>query len=252
MPDIKQKLNDLYRKEAGRLIAVLTRIFGPHNFEMAEDVVQDAFTKAFTHWENSGWPENPGGWLMMTARNQAIDVIRRERRRLEFSEDLSQRLTSEWSLSATINEEFQEGKIKDDQLRMIFMCCSSEITPDNRLPIVLRTLCGFSIPAIAKALLIGESTINKRLMRTRKKMAGLTFEFPNPDRMPHSMDTVHTAIYLLFNEGYHSSSDQTVQREFCQEAMRLVALLLVEHIANADTYALSAFSQASFFFPALA
>ncbi|MGK0180040.1 MAG: RNA polymerase sigma factor (sigma-70 family) [Nitrospinales bacterium] len=235
-----QKLNDLYREESGRMIAVLTRIFGTHNLEMAEDVVQEAFSKAFTHWQANEWPDNPAAWLMTTAKNQAIDIIRRERRLSEFSKDLNFRLSSEWSLAVTIDEEFQEGKIKDDQLRMIFMCCSSEITPDNRLPIILRTLCGFNNPAIAKALLIGESTINKRLMRTRKKMAGLTFEFPNTDRMPHSMDTVHTSIYLLFNEGYHSSSDQTVQREFCQEAMRLVALLLVDHIANADTYALSA------------
>jgi len=239
MPDIKKRLNALYRTEAGRLIAVLTRIFGTHNFEMVEDVVQEAFSKAFVHWQNSGWPENPAGWLQTTARNQAIDVIRRERRKSEFSEDLKFLLSSEWSLTATIDEEFQEGKIKDDQLRMIFMCCSSEVTPDNRLPIILRTLCGFSIPAIAKALLIGESTINKRLMRTRKKMAASALEFPKPDRLPHSMDTVHTAIYLLFNEGYHSSSDQTIRREFCEEAMRLVDLLLVDHIANADTYSLS-------------
>ncbi len=239
MPDIKNRLNALYRTEAGRLLAVLTRIFGTQNFELVEDVVQEAFSKAFVHWQNNGWPENPSGWLLTTARNQAIDVIRRERRKSEFSEDLKFLLSSEWSLTATIDEEFQEEKIKDDQLRMIFMCCSAEVTPANRLPIILRTLCGFSIPAIAKALLIGESTINKRLMRTRKKMATLAFGFPEPDRLPHSMDTVHTAIYLLFNEGYHSSSDQTIRREFCEEAMRLVDLLLVDQIANRDTYALS-------------
>ena len=239
MPDIKNRLNALYRTEAGRLLAVLTRIFGTQNFELVEDVVQEAFSKAFVHWQNNGWPENPSGWLLTTARNQAIDVIRRERRKSEFSEDLKFLLSSEWSLTATIDEEFQEEKIKDDQLRMIFMCCSAEVTPANRLPIILRTLCGFSIPAIAKALLIGESTINKRLMRTRKKMATLAFGFPEPDRLPHSMDTVHTAIYLLFNEGYHSSSDQTIRREFCEEAMRLVDLLLVDQIANTDTYALS-------------
>ncbi|MGV7221713.1 MAG: RNA polymerase sigma factor [Nitrospinales bacterium] len=239
MSDLNQKLDDLYRKESSRLIAVLTRIFGVHNIEMAEDVVQSAFTKAFVHWDKNGWPENPAGWLLTAARNQAIDVIRKERRSIEFSKDLTHRLESEWSLGATIDEEFQEGKIKDDQLRMIFMCCSSEITPDNRLPIILRTLCGFSIPAIAKALLISEATINKRLMRTRKKMAELKFEFPKPDVLPHSLDTVHTAIYLLFNEGYHSSSDQTTRREFCHEAMRLVDLLLVKDIANGDTFALA-------------
>ncbi len=239
MDDPNQKLNELYRKESSRLIAVLTRIFGPHNFEMAEDVVQEAFTKAFTYWQTNGWPANPAAWLLTTAKNQAIDVIRRERRSREFSKDLTHRLASEWSLGSTVEKEFQEGKIKDDQLRMIFMCCSPEMTPDNRLPIILRTLCGFSIPAIAKALLIGESTVNKRLMRTRKKLAGSTFEFPKPDLLPHSMDTVHTAIYLLFNEGYHSSSEQTVRQEFCQEAMRLVGLLLEEPFANADTHALS-------------
>lgn len=239
MFDSSKKLNELYRQESSRLVAVLTRVFGPHNFEMAEDVVQEAFAKAFTHWETHGWPENPAGWLMTTAKNQAIDVIRRERRSREFSRDLTHRLTSEWSLPATVDEEFQEGNIKDDQLRMIFMCCSPEITPENRLPIILRTLCGFNIPAIAKALLVSEATINKRLMRTRKKMAGMMFEFPPPHQLPHSMDTVHTAIYLLFNEGYHSSSDQTLRQEFCQEAMRLIALLMVDPIANSDTYALS-------------
>ncbi len=240
MNSLEDTLSQLHRTETGRLISVLTRIFGPHNHELAEDVVQEAFSKAFRSWQESGIPDNPSAWLLTAARNRAIDVIRRERRAKTFSDDLTKLLDSEWSMTATVDEQFTEGNIRDDQLRMIFMCCAPEIAEENRLPIILRTLCGLSIPAIAKALLQEESTINKRLYRTRQRMAGLSFEFPDEERLPPALQTVHHVIYLLFNEGYHSSTDAAISEDFCREALRLCDLLEEGGVADADTFGLGA------------
>ena len=122
-------IESVFRREAGRLVSVLTRVLGPQNLELAEDVVQEAFIAAMRDWTAHGVPDNPPAWLLTTARRRAIDVIRRERTRRTFAADLAKFLDSEWTLALTVDEAFAENWIRDDQLRMIFMCCHPSLTP---------------------------------------------------------------------------------------------------------------------------
>lgn len=232
-------LDALFRRESGRLISVLTRVLGPANLELAEDVLQESFVAALGDWERHGVPGNPSAWLFTAARNRAIDAIRRERTRRTFAADLAVYLDGEWTLAQTVDEAFGEHWIKDDQLRMIFMCCRPALPVENRLTLILKTLCGLSVPAIARALLTTESTINKRLYRTRQALRDVAFELPPEAERPAALDTVHTALYLLFNEGYLSSGDKPILRELCRDAMLLARLLVDESsFANSQTVAL--------------
>ena len=232
----------LYKTESAKILAVLTRIFGSHNLEMAEDVLQDAFAKALTQWQDGKLPDKPAAWIIRTAKNQAIDRIRANKTKLKFADDLALHLQSEWSLAYTVDQEFHGPNIKDDQLRMIFMCCHESISPENRIPFILKSLCGFSVPAISRALLVPEASINKRLFRTRKKLKNIHFRFPAPDKLLQAMDSVHTILYLLFNEGFHSSSNtRAINLEFCQEAIGLLDLLIDEpRVVNQGTLSLMA------------
>jgi RNA polymerase sigma-70 factor (ECF subfamily) len=232
-------IETVFRREAGRLVSVLTRVLGPQNLELAEDVVQEAFIAAMREWTAHGVPDNPPAWLLTTARRRAIDAIRRERTRRTFAADLAKFLDSEWTLAMTVDEAFAENWIRDDQLRMIFMCCHPSLTPENGLTLILKTLCGFSVPAIARALLATEATINKRLYRTRAALQGVRFELPSDRDLPAARDTVHTALYLLFNEGYLSTGDTPILRELCRDAMLLTQLLVDSpSVATSDTLAL--------------
>ena len=239
--DTTSDLESLFRRESGRLISVLTRILGPRNLELAEDVVQESFVAAMREWAVRGKPDNPSAWLLTAARNRAIDVIRRERTRTTFAADLAKYLDSEWTLTLTVDEQFGERWIQDDQLRMIFMCCHPDLTIENRVTLILKTLCGFSVPAIARALLTTDATINKRLYRTRRLLQNVRFELPPPAELPTTLDTAHTALYLLFNEGFLSTTETPVLRELCRDAMILTQLLVDESsLANSQTVALLA------------
>ena len=238
---VEAEIERLFRHDSGRRISVLTRIFGPHNLELAEDVVQESFVAAMRHWSDRGIPDNPTAWLITTARNRAIDAIRRERTRRSFATDLALYLEGEWTMTTTVEEAFGEDVISDDQLRMIFMCCHPSLTPENTLTLILKTLCGLSIPATARALLANEATVNKRLLRTRQKLKDVDFSLPTGDQLPTAIETVHAALYLLFNEGHLSTSETPIRRELCQDAMYLTRLLVEEpSLANSDTVALLA------------
>ena len=238
---VQDTIDTLFRRESGRLISVLVRLLGPQNLGLAEDVMQEAFVAALRDWSSHGVPDNPPAWLLVAARRRAIDAIRRERTRRTFAADLAKFLDSEWTLAMTVDEAFNEALIKDDQLRMIFMCCHPSLPPQNRLTLILKTLCGLSVPAIARALLTTEAAINKRLHRTRAALRGVQFEIPAPEDLPEARDTVHTALYLLFNEGHLSTTDKPVLRELCREAMHLTGLLAdASAIATSDTLALLA------------
>ncbi len=154
---------------------------------------------------------------------------------------LEKYLDSEWTLSTTVEEAFEEEVIRDDQLRMIFMCCNDTLSLENRITLILKTLCGFSVPAIARALLTTEPTINKRLYRTRRGLEGVDFTLPTPEALPAALETVHAVLYLLFNEGCLSTGEQPVSQEMCHEAMSLTKLLVDEPtLSNSDTVALLA------------
>ena len=240
--ELRIRIETLFRREAGRLISVLTRLFGPRNLELAEDVLQESFVAAMDTWSGEGIPDNPAAWLLTTARNRAVDAIRRERTRRTFATDLGVYLDSEWTLTSTVDEAFDEDLIRDDQLRMIFMCCDGgELSQENRITLILKTLCGLSVPAVARALLTTESTINKRLYRTRQRLEGAAFSLPVAEELPAALETVHAVLYLLFNEGHMSTSDKPILREMCCDAMSFAKLLLDEpDVSNSDTVALLA------------
>ena len=238
---VREEIEGLFRRESGRLISVLTRILGPHNLELAEDVLQESCVAALATWTKDGVPSNPAGWLVTTARNRAIDAIRRERTRRTFAPDLAMFLDSEWTLARTVDEAFDEDWIRDDQLRMIFMCCHPTLAPENRMTLILKTLCGLSVPAIARALLTTESTINKRLYRTRRALEGVEFRLPVGDELPAALETAHTALYLVFNEGYFSTGGEPILQELCRDAMSLTRLLASESsVSSGSTLALLA------------
>lgn len=232
----------LYKSESASLLAVLTRIFGAHNYDLAEDVLHDAFAKALNTWQDNGIPDSPPSWIMAAAKNKAIDAIRANKNKIKFAEDITLLLESEWSVQITVDDEFSEQNIKDDLLRMIFTCCHQSIKPENRIPFILRTLCGFSIPAIARALLIPDATVKKRLLRTKDKLKNIKFELPPTEQLANTMDSVHTVLYLLFNEGFHSSAGkQAIELSLCQESIALVNMLVQEpKVANQETLALFA------------
>ncbi len=239
--ETRAEIEAQFRRESGRLISVLTRIFGPHNLELAEDVVQESFVAALEHWSASGIPDNPAAWLFTTARHRAIDAIRRERTRRTFAADLARYLDSEWTLTATVKEAFGEDVVRDDQLRMIFMCCHRVLTPENRLTLILRTLCGLGIPAIARALLTNEAAVLKRLVRARQALHGVEFAQPSSEELPEALDTAHAALYLLFNEGHLSTTEKPILVELCRDAMELTQLLVDEPaLSSSDSVALLA------------
>ena len=203
--------------------------------------MQEAFVAALEVWSERGIPETPGAWLLSTARNRAIDAIRRERTRTKFAADLAMFLDSEWTLASTVRDAFESEGLRDDQLRMIFMCCHPSLSPENRLTLVLKVLCGLSVPAIARALLTNESTINKRLYRTRRSLEGVEFRLPSPAELPAARETVHAAMYLLFNEGFLSTGEQPILVELCGNALAMTRLLAGDaSLANGETLSLLA------------
>lgn len=238
-------LDAVYKEHAARILAALVRVFGTRNLELAEDVLQESFRKALVAWQRNGVPEEPAAWLFTAAKRRAIDVVRAQRTERKFSADLAQHLESGWTMTHAVEQEFEQERIQDHQLRMIFMCTNAELSAENRLVLILRTLCGFSIPAIARALLLSEATVKKRLVRTRERLQGHAFEFPPPERLGQVMDSVHTVLYLLFNEGFHSTDGTRLMNlELCREAIHLASLLTAEpRVVNRDTLGLLALMQ---------
>ncbi|HEX7572117.1 MAG TPA: sigma-70 family RNA polymerase sigma factor [Bacteroidota bacterium] len=232
----------LFRHESGRMVSAMTRLFGVHNLALAEDVVQEAFEKAFHEWRLNPIPPNPSAWLTVTARNKAIDAIRRNRHQVEFSEDISYLLNSEYTASSIVNEMFLDDEVADSQLRMIFTCCHPSLPPEMQVPLTLRTISGFGIQEIANALLTNIETVNKRLYRARRyiREKNIRFEIPAGKELSGRLDTVTTVMYLLFNEGYNSGkADELIRKDLCAEAMRLCLLLSGHKIGDRPkTYAL--------------
>ncbi|MFN0064250.1 MAG: RNA polymerase sigma factor [Myxococcaceae bacterium] len=218
----------LFRREAARIVAALTRIFGVHNLALAEDVTQDVLCRALEVWRLRGIPDNPGAWLMAAAKHRAIDAIRRERTAKTFAPELTRWLTTEWTLTPTLSELFSEHAIEDDQLRMMFSCCSPKLPEEVQVALVLNLLCGFSVSEIAAAFLTSAAAIEKRLSRGKKSLtrSGQLVEVSEARDVAARLPAIHRALYLLFNEGYHGSSAEPTSLELCHEALRLTLLLL--------------------------
>jgi len=227
--NISQLLDNLFRHESGKLISVLTKILGPANIDLAEDVVQDAFVEAINQWTYKGVPENPMGWLYKVAKYKAINFIKQEKVKQEYSSEINHFLQSELTAEPAMDHYFSEPEIADGQLRMIFTCCHPSISPDSQIALTLKTLCGFSIPEIAKAFLTNEENINKRLVRARQNIRenNVKFEVPSGTEFNNRLDTVLETIYLLFNEGYNSShGNEIIRFELCEEAFHLAQIII--------------------------
>jgi RNA polymerase sigma factor (sigma-70 family) len=227
-PARRDSLDHLFRRESGRMIAALTRVFGVHNLALAEDVVQDALCRALEVWKLRGIPENPSAWLMTTAKNRAVDVLRRERRARAFAPELEQLLESEWTFAPTIEEAFGPHAIQDDELRMMFSCVNPRLAEESQVALILHILCGFSVSEIANAFLSSAAAIEKRIARGKKVLSGSKqlFELLESEDFQVRLSAIQRALYLLFNEGYHGScAEKLVRVELCREAMRLAALL---------------------------
>jgi RNA polymerase sigma factor (sigma-70 family) len=225
------------------MVAALTRIFGVHNLALAEDVVQDAFCRALEVWKARGVPENPSAWLMATAKNRALDVLRRERTAQTFAPEVGRLLESEWTITPVVDEAFAEHTIRDEQLRMMFSCADPRLPEEVRLALILNILCGFGASEIASAFLAGRAAVEKRISRGKKVLATSKRLFDLEDaQFASRIVTVRHALYLLFSEGYHGASPESaVREELCAEAMRLTALLLrYAPAATPTTYALAA------------
>ncbi len=210
------------------MVAALTRVFGVHNLALAEDVVQDALCRALEVWKLRGLPDNPSAWLMTTAKNRAVDILRHERRTRRFSPELEQLLESEWTFTPTIEEAFGPLAIRDDELRMMFSCVNLRLPEEAQIALILHILCGFSVSEIANAFLNSEAAIEKRITRAKKVLSSSKrlFEISGAADFQSRLAAVQRALYLLFNEGYHASRAANVVRlELCREAMRLTAML---------------------------
>src|SRR5918912_2717366 len=182
------------------MVAALTRIFGVHNLALAEDVVQDAFCRALEVWKFRGVPENPSAWLMATAKNRALDVLRRERTARTFAPEMGRLLETEWTLAPVVDEAFADHTIRDEQLRMMFSCCHPKLPEEAQLALILNVLCGFGANEIASALLSGRAAIEKRIARGKKTLAGAKTLFDLKDEeFAARLATVPRALYLLFN-----------------------------------------------------
>lgn len=224
------------------MVAAVTRVFGVHNLALAEDVVQEAFCRALEVWKFRGPPENPSAWLMVTAKNCALDAVRRERRARKFAPELGRLLESEWTAAPVIEELFTDNALKDDLLRMMFTCCHPRLPEEAQVAVVLNILCGFSVGEVAGAFLSTHAAIEKRIQRSKKRLAASKslFDLATEAEVSARLPAVHRTLYLLFNEGYHGASSETVVRaELCREAMRLASILSTHPLgATPTTYAL--------------
>ena len=232
-----------YRRERARLLSALTRVFGAHNLALAEDVVQETLARAFEVWTFGGVPEHWSALLMTSAKNRAIDVLRRERTAKKFAPALEHAIESEWTLRPAVEELFLPDALRDDELRMMFSCCRPELPEEVQVALVLNMMCGFAAEEIARVYLAGQAAIEKRLSRGKKALAAAPrlFELTAADFAPR-LEAVQRALYVLFSEGYHGAKeDAVIREELCREALRLVRLL-VDHApaATPATFALAA------------
>jgi RNA polymerase sigma-70 factor, ECF subfamily len=230
MSELHHLVDHLFRHSAGQMVATLARVFGPEHLSLAEEVVQEALVAALQQWGMRGVPDNPRGWLFQVAKNRALDQLRRETSLRGKERDIAVALTNAASDEAGFAHE-----LRDDQLRMMLMCCHPAIANESRVALTLKTVGGFSVDEIARAFLTKKETIAQRIVRAKRAIREeqLRLDFPSARELPQRLETLLEVLYLLFNEGYSAhAGEDLVRADLCTEAIRLTRQL-VEHPATA-------------------
>src|SRR5580692_5085534 len=234
-------VDHLFRSRAGQMVAYLTRLLGPEHLDLAEEVTQEALLKALQHWPYSGIPQNPAGWLFRVARNAALDAVRHRTLAGEKSTELAVEHFRNADASSA-NDEL-EDQLRDDELRMVLMCCHPTLPQDARVALSLKTVGGFSVREIARAFLADEATIAQRLVRAKRQIreSRIRFELPAGEELVARMDSALEVVYLMFNEGYAAQSGaDLVRQDLCGEALRLGRLLATSSVGTPQAHALIA------------
>jgi RNA polymerase sigma-70 factor (ECF subfamily) len=233
---VRQQIENIYRTESRRIFATLIRLLG--DFDLAEDALHEAFRVAMEQWPRDGIPAKPRPWLVSTGRFKAIDALRR---RARFDDSLAT-LAEDLDRNTDNFIDQSDEDIPDDRLRLIFTCCHPALSPDARVALTLREICGLTTEAIASAFLTTPSTLAQRIVRAKAKIrdARIPYEVPSQEELPERLDPVLQVIYLVFNEGYAASSGESLTRpDLSGEAIRL-GRLLVELLPEAEAMGLLA------------
>ena len=234
-------LEHLFRRQAGRIVAHLTRLLGPANLDLAEETVQEAMLRALQSWPYQGVPENAAAWLFRVAHNAAIDAVRRRR----FTLDQEESTVAEIARAADTMPDRPDldEHLRDEELRMIFMCCHPDIPRDAAVALSLKTVGGFSVREIARAFLADDAALAQRLVRAKRQIRdrALTLDLPAGAELPSRLDAVLDVVYFIFNEGYTAhEGDALIRSDLCSEALRLGQLIAGSPLAEPRVHALIA------------